>query len=41
VLLDEHLSAPQWLAIGLVMAASMGSALTARQSPGDAAQVAA
>ena len=40
VLLDEHLRAPQWLAIGLVMAASMGSALTARQATGDAAQVA-
>ena len=41
LLLDEHLSRWQWLAMGLVMAASMGSALTARQSPGDAAQVAA
>ena len=41
LLLDEHLSGWQWLAIGLVMAASMGSALTARQSPGEAAQVAA
>ena len=40
VLLDEHLSAPPWLAIGLVMAASMGSALTARQATGEAAQVA-
>ena len=40
VLLDEHLSPPQWLAIGLVMVASMGSALTALQATGDAAQVA-
>ena len=30
VLLGEHLSAVQWLAIGCIMAASMGSALTAR-----------
>ena len=29
-LLSEHLSAVQWLAIGCIMAASMGSALTAR-----------
>ena len=40
LLLDEHLRAPQWLAIGLVMAASMGSALTARQATGGAAQIA-
>ncbi|MDI1339877.1 DMT family transporter [Polaromonas sp.] len=30
-LLDEHLSHGQWLAIGCIVAASMGSALTARQ----------
>ncbi|MFN4117416.1 EamA family transporter [Acidovorax sp.] len=30
VLLGEHLSAVQWLAIGCIMAASMGSAATAR-----------
>lgn len=29
-LLGEHLSLPQWLAIGLIISASMGSALTAR-----------
>ena len=29
-LLGEHLSLPQWLAIGCIVAASMGSALTAR-----------
>ena len=34
VLLDEHLGLVQWLAIGLIMAASMGSALTARRVPG-------
>ena len=28
-LLSEHLSAVQWLAIGCIMAASMGSAITA------------
>jgi len=39
-LLSEHLSAVQWLAIGCIMAASMGSALTARASaaPGAAPQ---
>ena len=30
-LLDEHLSNSQWLAIGCIVAASMGSALTARR----------
>ena len=34
VLLDEYLGAVQWLAIGLIVAASMGSALTARRVPG-------
>ena len=29
VLLGEHLSAVQWLAIGCIVAASMGSAMTA------------
>ena len=40
VLLGEHLSAVQWLAIGCIMAASMGSALTARAptAPGAAPQ---
>ncbi len=38
LLLDEHLSTLQWLAIALVMAASMGSALTARQSAPAVAQ---
>ncbi len=38
LLLDEHLSTLQWLAIALVMAASMGSALTARQSAQAVAQ---
>ncbi len=33
VLLDEFLGAVQWLAIGLIMAASMGSAITARRTP--------
>ena len=39
-LLSEHLSAVQWLAIGCIMAASMGSALTARApaAPGAAPQ---
>ena len=36
VLLDEYLSALQWVAIALIIAASMGSALTARRAPGDA-----
>ncbi|HVR54301.1 MAG TPA: EamA family transporter, partial [Pseudorhodoferax sp.] len=43
-LLDERLSAPQWLAIGLIVAASMGSAATARQAgarPGLAAAASA
>jgi inner membrane transporter RhtA len=31
-LLGEHLSAVQWLAIGCIVAASMGSALTARRN---------
>lgn len=31
-LLGEHLSLSQWLAIGLIISASMGSALTARQA---------
>jgi len=31
LLLDEHLSATQWVAIALIMAASMGSALTAQR----------
>ncbi len=38
LLLDERLSTSQWLAIGLVMAASMGSALTARQTAPAVAQ---
>lgn len=33
VLLDEFLSALQWVAVGLIVAASMGSALTARRAP--------
>ena len=33
VLLDEYLSVLQWVAIGLIIAASMGSALTARRVP--------
>ena len=33
VLLGEYLTFNQWLAIGLIMAASMGSALTARRAP--------
>ena len=36
VLLDEYLSGLQWVAIGLIVAASMGSALTARRTPGAA-----
>ena len=36
VLLNEYLSALQWVAIALIIAASMGSALTARRAPGDA-----
>ncbi len=36
-LLREHLSALQWLAIGLVILASAGSSLTARQAPEGAA----
>ena len=36
VLLDEYLSALQWVAIALIIAASMGSALSARRAPGDA-----
>jgi inner membrane transporter RhtA len=31
-LLDERLSSPQWLAIGLIVGASMGSAFTAQQT---------
>jgi len=31
LLLDEHLTATQWVAIALIMAASMGSALTAQR----------
>ncbi len=37
VLLSEHLSAVQWLAIGCIMTASMGSALTARGAPAQGA----
>ena len=37
-LLGEHLSAVQWLAIGCIVAASMGSAATARQSAAVAVQ---
>jgi inner membrane transporter RhtA len=37
-LLGEHLSAVQWLAIGCIVAASMGSALTARRTVPAAAQ---
>ncbi|MFC4273885.1 EamA family transporter [Achromobacter aloeverae] len=33
LMLDEHLSTTQWLAIGLIMAASMGTALTSQRSP--------
>ena len=33
LLLDEHLSAAQWLAIGLIMAASIGCAATSRRAP--------
>lgn len=32
VLLDEYLTATQWMAIGLIVAASMGSTITARQT---------
>ncbi len=32
LLLDEQLSAVQWLAIGLIVLASMGSALAVRRS---------
>ncbi len=39
-LLGEHLTAVQWLAIGCIIAASMGSALTARRAvPAAAAQM--
>ena len=38
LLLHERLSAVQWLAIGLIMAASMGTAVTGRQ-PAKAAQL--
>jgi inner membrane transporter RhtA len=38
-LLDEHLSPQQWLAIGCIMAASMGSAATARRPQTHASQV--
>nr|WP_315426700.1 DMT family transporter [uncultured Albidiferax sp.] len=38
-LLDEHLSHQQWLAIGCIMAASMGSAATARRPQSHASQV--
>lgn len=38
-LLGEHLSMVQWLAIGCIVAASMGSALTARRPLATAAQV--
>lgn len=37
-LLGEHLTALQWLAIGCVVAASMGSAMTAGQAPRTAKQ---
>lgn len=37
-LLDEHLSNSQWLAIGCIVAASMGSALTARRQSTKAAE---
>ena len=33
LLLDERLSAAQWLAIGLIMAASIGCAATSRRAP--------
>ena len=39
-LLDEHLNPQQWLAIGCIMAASMGSAATARRPQTHASQVA-
>ena len=38
-LLGEHLSATQWLAIGCVMAASMGSAATAGRAAAPKGQV--
>jgi len=38
-LLDEHLNHQQWLAIGCIMAASMGSAATARRPQTHASQV--
>ena len=38
-LLDEHLNHQQWLAIGCIMAASMGSAATARRPQAHASQV--
>ncbi len=37
-LLGERLSAMQWLAIGCIVAASMGSAATARRPPAALAQ---
>jgi inner membrane transporter RhtA len=36
LLLGEHLSAIQWLAIGCIVAASMGSAMTAGRPSADA-----
>jgi inner membrane transporter RhtA len=33
VLLGEHLTTSQWLAVGLVIAASVGATVTARQVP--------
>jgi inner membrane transporter RhtA len=33
VLLGEHLTKSQWLAVGLVIAASVGATVTARQVP--------
>jgi inner membrane transporter RhtA len=33
VLLGEHLTKAQWLAVGLVIAASVGATVTARQVP--------
>lgn len=38
-LLDEHLNQQQWLAIGCIMAASMGSAATVRRPQAHASQV--
>jgi inner membrane transporter RhtA len=40
IFLDEHLTAFQWLAIGAIIAASIGAVLGARQAPGEVADMA-